>query len=198
MKFSHLSIAQITSATLVLFAVIDILGSIPIVISFREKTGHIFAGKATVVSGLIMLAFLFLGESILQLFGVDLESFAMAGSFIIFLIAIEMILGITLFKPDPNETASASIVPLAFPLIAGAGTLTTILSIRSAYYVENIIIAILVNLLFIYVVLKSVPWLEKRLGYNGRAILRRVFGIILLSISIKLFTANFVLLDFIK
>ena len=198
MNFTHLSIAQVVSATLVLFAVIDILGSIPIVISFKEKTGHLYAGKATIVSGAIMIVFLFLGDSILNLFSVDLKSFALAGSFIIFLIAIEMILGITLFKSDPHETDSASIVPLAFPLIAGAGTLTTLLSIRSTYYIENIIIAILINAVFIYVVLKSIPWIEKRLGLNGRSILRRVFGIILLSIAIKLFTTNLALYPFLN
>ncbi len=190
----HFSWSEILSVTLVLFAVIDILGSIPIIITLRAKAGKIQSLQATLVSGAIMVLFLFLGEQILYLFGLDLGSFALAGSFIIFLIALEMILGVTIFKPDPDEATTGSVVPLAFPLIAGAGTLTTLLSVRAAYAVENIIVGILINLLFVYLVLKTVPWIEKRLGRNGTAILRRVFGIILLSIAIKLFKTNIAIL----
>ncbi len=181
---------EIVSVTLILFSVIDILGSIPIVIDLRKKSGTIDSGKATLVAGLLMILFLYLGESILKLFAVDVESFAIAGAIIIFFIGMEMIMGITFFKSDPEESKSASIVPLAFPLIAGAGTMTTIISLRAAYEEVNILVGILLNLLFVYIVLKSSRWLERKLGYAGFNILRKVFGIILLSIAIKLIKDN--------
>lgn len=184
-----LSFKEILSVTLILFSIIDILGSVPIVIALRKKTGTIQSGLATWVSGIIMIAFLFLGQTILQLFGLDVESFAMAGAIVMFLIAMEMILGMTFFKEDPSES-SGSIVPLAFPLIAGAGTLTTILSLRSIYEVQNILVGIVVNLIFVYLVLKSSGWLERKLGKSGFAILRKVFGIILLAIAVKIFKEN--------
>ncbi|MFY0673643.1 MAG: MarC family protein [Bacteroidia bacterium] len=184
------SIKEILSVTLILFSIIDILGSIPIVIALRKKMGHIQSEKATAVSGGIMILFLFLGQSILQLFGLDVESFAVAGAIIMFIIAMEMILGMTFFKEDPSETSSGSIVPLAFPLIAGAGTLTTILSLRAVYEVPNILVGIIFNLLVVYAVLKSSSWLEKKLGKSGFAILRKVFGIILLAIAVKIFKEN--------
>jgi multiple antibiotic resistance protein len=184
------SIKEILSVTLILFSIIDILGSIPIVIALRKKMGHIQSEKATAVSGGIMILFLFLGQSILELFGLDVESFAVAGAIVMFIIALEMILGITFFKEDPSESSSGSIVPLAFPLIAGAGTLTTILSLRAVYEVQNILIGIVANLLVVYVVLKSSTWLEKILGKSGFAILRKVFGIILLAIAVKIFKEN--------
>lgn len=152
--------------------------------------GHIQSEKATVVSGGIMIVFLFLGQSILQLFGLDVESFAVAGAIIMFIIAMEMILGMSFFKEDPSEGNSGSIVPLAFPLIAGAGTLTTILSLRAVYEVPNILIGIILNLIVVYVVLKSSSWLENKLGKSGFAILRKVFGIILLAIAVKIFKEN--------
>jgi multiple antibiotic resistance protein len=184
------NIKEIFSVTLILFSIIDILGSIPIVIALRKKMGHVESGKATIVSGVIMIVFLFLGSSILQLFGLDVESFAVAGAIVMLIIAMEMILGITFFKESPDETTSGSIVPLAFPLIAGAGTLTTILSLRSIYEVQNILIGIVVNLIVVYIVLKASSWLEKKLGNGGFAILRKVFGIILLSIAVKIFKEN--------
>lgn len=184
-----LSIKEVLSVTLILFSVIDILGSIPIVIALKKKTGHIQSKQATVVSGVIMVAFLFLGQSILQLFGLDVESFAVAGAIVMLIIAMEMILGMTFFREDP-ATSNGSIVPLAFPLIAGAGTLTTILSLRSIYTVPNIMVGILLNLVVVYIVLKSSGWLEKKLGQNGFAILRKVFGIILLAIAVKIFKEN--------
>jgi len=183
---------EIFSVTLILFSIIDILGSIPIVISLRKKMGHIQSGKATIVSGAIMVMFLFLGQSILQLFGLDVASFAVAGAIIMFIIAMEMILGMSFFKEDPSETSSGSIVPLAFPLIAGAGTLTTILSLRSIYQETNIMVGIVLNLLVVYAVLKASTWLEKKLGKGGFAILRKVFGIILLSIAVKIFKGNII------
>jgi multiple antibiotic resistance protein len=176
------------TASLILFAVIDILGSIPIIISLREKVGHIQSEKAAVVATVIMISFLFVGEEILNLIGIDVNSFAVAGSFVILFMALEMILGITLYKDDISETAS--IVPLAFPLIAGAGSMTSLLSLRAEYHVLNIILAILVNILFVYIVLKSSKYLSRILGPSGIGIIRKVFGIILLAIAVKLFTSN--------
>ena len=179
---------EIATASMVLFAVIDILGSIPIIIGLRKKVGHIQSEKASVVAACIMVAFLFLGEEILNLIGIDVNSFAVAGAFIIFFLAIEMILGITIYKDEEPE--SASIVPIAFPLIAGAGTLTSLLSLRAEYYVENIILAIIVNIIFVYLVLKSSVKLEKILGKRGLNVIRKVFGVILMAIAVKLFAAN--------
>ena len=178
---------QILSVSLILFSVIDILGSIPIIINLRKKVGHIQSGKATIVAGLLMITFLLVGKSILTLFGIGVEDFAIAGALIIFALGAEMILGIELFKPDPDATASASIVPIAFPLIAGAGTLTTILTLKAEFEQINIAIGILLNLIFVFIVLKSTTWLERKLGKTGVDVLRRIFGIILLSIAVKIF-----------
>ncbi|MCV6630202.1 MAG: MarC family protein [Flavobacteriaceae bacterium] len=184
----NLQFKQILTATMVLFAVIDIIGSIPIIISLRKKVGHIQSEKASLVAIIILIAFLFVGEEILNLIGIDVSSFAVAGAFIIFFLAIEMILGITLYKDDAPETAS--IVPIAFPLIAGAGTLTTLLSLRAEFYVENIIVAIIINIIFVYAVLKSSKKIEKILGSNGLNVIRKIFGVILLAIAVKLFASN--------
>jgi multiple antibiotic resistance protein len=179
---------EILSATMILFAVIDIVGSIPIIIDLRQKVGHIQSEKASIVALILMVVFLFVGKSLLNLIGIDVNSFAIAGSFIIFFLALEMILGIRLYKEDTPETAS--IVPLAFPLIAGAGTMTALLSLRAEYAVQNIIIAIIINMILVYGVLKSSPFLEKKLGNGGLAVLRKVFGVILLAIAVKLFRTN--------
>ncbi len=187
MKF-HFNFREIATATMVLFAVIDILGSIPIIIGLRKKVGHIQSEKASVVSAIIMVAFLFVGEEILKLIGIDVYSFAVAGAFVIFFLAIEMILGVTLYREE--EAESASIVPIAFPLIAGAGTLTAILALRAEYHVENIIVAIIANTIFVYLVLKSSKRIEKVLGKNGLSVIRKVFGVILLAIAVKLFATN--------
>ncbi len=184
----HFNFREIATATMVLFAVIDILGSIPIIIGLRKKVGHIQSEKASVVSAAIMVAFLFVGEEILKLIGIDVYSFAVAGAFVIFFLAIEMILGISLYREE--EAESASIVPIAFPLIAGAGTLTAILSLRAEYQVENIIVAIIANTIFVYLVLKSSKRIEKVLGKNGLSVIRKVFGVILLAIAVKLFATN--------
>lgn len=182
---------EIVSVTLILFSVIDILGSIPIVINLRKKVGHIQSGKATIAAGILMVLFLLLGESILSLFGIGVDDFAIAGALIIFALGAEMILGIEIFKPDTEASAtSTSIVPIAFPLIAGAGTLTTILTLKSEYSQVNIGIGILINLAIVFVVLKSTNWLEKKLGKTGLDVLRRIFGIILLSIAIKIFKSG--------
>jgi multiple antibiotic resistance protein len=183
-----LDLKEILTASMVLFAVIDIVGSIPIIISLREKAGHIQSEKASLVAALIMIAFLFLGEKILSLIGIDVNSFAVAGSFIIFFLALEMILGITLFNEDAPEVAS--IVPLAFPIIAGAGTMTSLLSLRAEYDLVNIIVAIVINILIVYIILKSSSRLEKILGKQGINIIRKVFGIVLLAIAVKLFATN--------
>ncbi len=184
----HFNFKEILTASMVLFAVIDIVGSVPVIISLRNKVGHIQSEKASIVAGVIMVAFLFIGEEILNLIGIDVNSFAVAGALVIFFLAIEMILGITLYKDDEPETAS--IVPIAFPLIAGAGTITTLLSLRSEFHVENIIVAIVVNIIFVYLVLKSSRRIERILGKNGLSVIRKVFGVILLAIAVKLFAAN--------
>jgi multiple antibiotic resistance protein len=182
------NLKEIFSVTLILFSVIDILGSVPIIINLRKKVGHIQSGKATLAAGILMILFLLLGKSILSLFGIGVEDFAIAGALIIFALGAEMILGIELFKPDPEaSTTSASIVPIAFPLIAGAGTLTTILTLKSEFSQWNIAVGIVINLGIVYVVLKSTNWLERKLGKTGLDVLRRIFGIILLSIAIKIF-----------
>jgi multiple antibiotic resistance protein len=179
---------QILSVTMILFAIIDILGSIPVVISLRNKVGHIQSEKASIVALLLMIFFLFIGEEMLKIIGLDISSFAIAGSVVIFIIAMEMILGINLFKEEAPE--SASIVPLAFPLIAGSGTLTTLLSLKSEYATQNIIVGIIINMIFVYIVLKNTIYLEKILGKTGLNIMRKAFGIILLAIAIKLFRNN--------
>ena len=179
---------EILTASMVLFAVIDIIGSIPIIIGLREKVGHIQSEKASIVAMLIMIVFLFLGTQILKLIGIDVYSFAVAGALVIFFLALEMVLGIELFKDDAPETAS--VVPLAFPLIAGAGTMTTILSLKAEFHTENIIIAIVVNMLFVYLVLKFSHKIEKVIGKGGINVIRKIFGVILLAIAIKLFASN--------
>lgn len=178
------------SAFLILFAVIDIPGSIPIIVSLRKKVGHVQSEKATIVAGIIMVVFLFVGESILNLLGVDVQSFAIAGSFVIFFLALEMILGITLYKEESPSTAS--IVPIAFPLIAGAGSMTSLVSLQAEFDNINIIIAIVANMIVVYAVLKNTERLERILGPGGLSVLRKVFGIILLAIAVKLFFTNLI------
>jgi len=184
----YFSFNQILSVTMILFAIIDILGSIPVVISLRNKAGHIQSEKASVVALVLMILFLFAGEAMLQIIGLDISSFAIAGSIVIFIIAMEMVLGFDFFKEEVPE--SVSIVPLAFPLIAGSGTLTTLLSLKSEYATQNIIVGIVVNMIFVYIVLKNTSRLEKLFGTTGLHILRKAFGIILLAIAIKLFRNN--------
>jgi multiple antibiotic resistance protein len=181
---------EILSVSLILFSVIDILGSIPIIVNLRQKVGHIQSEKATLAAGVLMILFLLAGKSILSLFGIGVEDFAIAGALIIFAIGAEMILGIELFKSDPDASGGASIVPIAFPLIAGAGTLTTILTLKAEFAQINIGIGILLNLVLVYIVLKSTGWLERKIGKTGLDVLRRIFGIILLSIAVKIFKTN--------
>lgn len=175
---------------MVLFAVIDIIGNIPIVIDLRKKVGHIQSEKASIIAGIIMILFLFLGKTILSLIGIGVNSFAVAGAFILFFIALEMILGITLYKQDEHTSMTASIFPLAFPLIAGPGSLTTLLSLRAEYRIENIIIAVVLNVIIIFIVLKTSARIERVIGQNGINIIRKVFGVVLLAIAVKLFAHN--------
>jgi multiple antibiotic resistance protein len=183
-----LDFKEIVTIGMVLFAVIDIVGTIPIIVELRQKFGHIESEKASIVAGVIMIVFLFVGEELLKLIGIDVHSFAVAGSFVLFFLALEMILGIRIYKEEANS--SASIVPLAFPLIAGAGTMTTLLSLRSQFATINIIIAIVLNIILVYAVLKSSAKIEKLLGKNGLGVIRKTFGVVLLAIAVKLFAAN--------
>lgn len=169
---------------------VDILGATPIILSIRQKVKHIDSGKATIAAGFLMVLFLLVGEQFLSLFGLDIASFAVAGSLVIFVIAIEMILGIDLFRTDPDEK-SGSIVPIAFPIIAGSGTLTTIISLKAVYQMQNIAVGIVLNLIIVFAVLKSTKHIERVLGKSGLALLRKFFGIILLAIAVKLFKTNF-------
>jgi multiple antibiotic resistance protein len=185
-----LNIKEIFTAFMVLFAVIDIIGNIPIIIDLRKKAGHIQSEKASLIAGLIMIIFLFVGNSILKLVGIDVHSFAVAGAFILLFIALEMILGITLYKQDEESSLNATVFPLAFPLIAGPGSLTTLLSLKSEFKTENIIIAVIVNVIVIFIVLKTSIKIERIIGQNGINITRKVFGVVLLAIAVKLFTSN--------
>lgn len=190
MEFLHLNWQEITSAFVVLFAVIDVSGLIPIIIDLKNKGNEINAAKAAGYSLITFLAFLFMGNIILQLFHVDISSFAVAGALVIFVMAIEMIFGIEIFKMDDSPSGSATIVPLVFPLIAGAGSFTTLLSLRAEYALSNIIVALVLNLVLVYVVIKHVSKVEKVIGQGGVYVLRKFFGIILLAIAVKLFASN--------
>ncbi len=186
----QLDFKQIFTAFMILFAVIDIIGNIPIIIDLRKKVGHIQSEKASLIAGVIMIVFLFLGKSLLTLIGIDVNSFAVAGAFILFFIALEMILGITLYKQEDSNAITASVFPLAFPLIAGPGSLTTLLSLRAEFAIENIIVAVICNVIVIYGVLKTSAKIERIIGANGINIIRKVFGVILLAIAVKLFAHN--------
>lgn len=190
------NLVEIGTATMILFAVIDIVGSIPILIKIKGDVGFIEARKATLVAGAIMIVFLFLGTSILQLVGINVESFAVAGSLVLFGLALEMIFGIEVFKSSDDEMGnkSASIVPIAFPLIAGAGSMTTIVSLRAEFQSINIVIAIILNMIIVYLVLRSTSIIERILGNTGIVVLKKVFGIILMAIAVKLFSTNVKLL----
>lgn len=179
---------EIFTAGMILFAVIDILGSIPIIVDLRARVGKIQSEKASIVAACIMIAFLFVGESILTLIGIDVNSFAVAGAFVLFFIALEMILGIRLYRDEEPKTAS--IVPLAFPLVAGPGVMTTVLALRAEYHTINIAIAIIINIMVVYTVLKLSGTIERLIGSNGLGVIRKVFGVVLLAIAVKLFATN--------
>jgi len=187
----HFDILEILASSMVLFAIIDILGSIPIILDIKSKTGNVNSEKVSIVAFAIMLGFLFIGEPLLGIFGVDISSFAIAGSLVILLLGLEMVLGIQLFRHEAEGgTSGAAIVPIAFPLIAGAGSITTLLSLKAEYHTINILIALILNMIFVYIVLRLANWFERLLGVGGLHILRKFFGIILLAIAIKLFLTN--------
>ncbi|MEI7471925.1 MAG: MarC family protein [Chitinophagaceae bacterium] len=193
MQWSDYSYKELLSISFTLFAVIDIIGSIPVLATLRAKMdGHIKSSQATFVSGGLMILFLFVGNEFLKILGLDVKSFAVAGSIVIFILGLEMVLGMEFFKPDNSNTKSGSVVPIAFPLIAGSGTLTTIMSLKANYADLNILLAILINCVIIYIVLKSLKWIEKFLGPNGMAVVRKFFGVILLAIAVKIFGSNIV------
>ena len=190
--FGEIAIKEIVTVSFTLFAVIDMLGSIPVLVSLKEKFGGpIKSMQATVVSAALMILFLFLGKEFLNLLGLDVKSFAVAGSIVIFILGLEMVLGIEFFKPDKNAK-SGSVVPIAFPIIAGSGTLTTIMSLKANYGDVNILIGILINCIVIYLVLKSLKWIERALGPNGLSVVRKFFGVILIAIAVKIFGSNIV------
>lgn len=191
MHLENLAINELLTISFTLFAVIDVVGSVPILATLRTKMGgEINSSQATLVSGGLMILFLFLGEQLLNLLGLDVKSFAVAGSIVIFILGLEMVLGHDFFKADSNPK-SGSVVPIAFPIIAGSGTLTTIISLKADYADINILIGILVNCIVIYLVLKSLKWIEKVLGPSGMTVIRKFFGIILLAIAVKIFSSNF-------
>ncbi len=183
-------ISEIVTVTFTLFAVIDVLGSLPVIISIKKRVGEVNALLATAVSGGLMLLFFLVGEQMLQFMGLDIKSFAIAGSIVIFILGLEMILGLEFFKPDMEAAKTSTLVPVAFPLIAGSGTLTTVMSLKAAYEYYNILIAILINLIIIYVTLRSINFLERILGPAGIAVVRKFFGVILLAIAVKIFRNN--------
>ncbi len=193
MKFGELVLSEIITISFKLFAVIDMIGSVPVLASLRERMGGaIKSTQATLASGGLMILFLFAGKELLKIMGIDVKSFAVAGSIVIFIIGMEMVLGHEFFKADKNAAKSGSVVPIAFPLIAGSGTLTTIMSLKANYADINILAGILINCLVIFVVLKSLNWLEKAIGPNGMAVIRKFFGVILLAIAVKIFGSNIV------
>jgi len=191
MAFGTASIKEIITVSFTLFAVIDMVGNVPVLASLRAKMGgEIRSLQATIASGGLMILFLFIGQQFLNILGLDVQSFAVAGSIVIFIIGLEMVLGIEFFKSDGNPK-SGSVVPIAFPLIAGSGTLTTIMSLKANYFDVNILIGILINCIVIYLVLRSLKWIEKVLGPNGMTVIRKFFGVILLAIAVKIFGSNF-------
>lgn len=191
MNFGNIAINEIITVSVTLFAVIDMLGNIPVLASLRAKMGgEIRSIQATLASGALMILFLFLGQELLHVLGLDVQSFAVAGSIVIFIIGLEMVLGHEFFKPDGNPK-SGSVVPIAFPLIAGSGTLTTIMSLKANYFDVNIFIGILINCMVIFLVLKSLKWVERVLGPSGMTVIRKFFGVILLAIAVKIFGSNF-------
>lgn len=186
---SNIDASQIITVSLTLFAIIDILGSVPLLLSLKSKMGDISAALATLVSGALMIVFFFVGEEMLNIIGLDINSFAIAGSIVIFILALEMVLGHEIFRTE-KDTKAGNVVPIAFPIIAGSGTLTTIMSLKAVYNGYNILIAILINLVFIYVILRSLRLIEKVLGQSGILVVRKFFGVILLAIAIKIFRNN--------
>ncbi len=190
--FGQIAIKEIITVSFTLFAVIDMLGNAPVLISLKAKMGgKINTIQATLASGALMVLFLFIGKQFLNVLGLDVKSFAVAGSIVIFILGLEMVLGLEFFKPD-KDAKSGSVVPIAFPLIAGSGTLTTIMSLKANYEDVNILLGILINCVVIFLVLGSLKWVEKALGPNGLSVMRKFFGVILLAIAVKIFGSNVV------
>jgi multiple antibiotic resistance protein len=188
-ELSRIDISQIVTLSFTLFAVIDVLGSIPVIISVKKRIGEISAIQATLVSGALMLLFFFVGEKMLEFMGLDVHSFAIAGSIVIFILGLEMVLGIEFFRSE-KDIKSGNVVPIAFPLIAGSGTLTTVMSLKAEYHAYNILIAIFVNLVFVYITLILINPIERFLGPSGISVIRKFFGVILLAIAVKIFKSN--------
>lgn len=186
------NINQLITITFTLFAVIDMIGSIPVLVGLKGKMGEIKAMQATLISGGLMIVFLFVGEQFLKILGLNIASFAVGGSIVIFLVGLEMVLGHEIFKADPNEK-SGTMVPIAFPIIAGSGTLTTIMSLKANYDERYILAGIVINLIFVYLVLRSLTYIERALGKNGLIAVRKFFGVILLAIAVKIFSSNLAL-----
>jgi multiple antibiotic resistance protein len=184
-----INFSELLTVTFTLFAVIDVIGSVPILISLKEKMGEFSELKATLISGVLMILFLYLGKEFLKLLGVDIRSFAVGGSIVIFILGLEMVLGLEFFKSE-KDIKSATIVPIAFPLIAGTGTLTTIMSLKANYGETTLLIAILINLVIVYLVLRSLKFIERLLGPAGLIAVRKFFGVILLAIAVKIFATN--------
>jgi multiple antibiotic resistance protein len=184
-----IDIKQLITVTFTLFAIIDIIGSIPILISLKTKLGGINEFRATLISGGLMILFLFIGEPFLNLLGLDVRSFAVGGSIVIFILGLEMVLGMEFFKSE-TEVRAATVVPIAFPLIAGSGTLTTIISLKANYEQTTVLLAILINLIIVYIVLKSLRFIERMLGPAGMIAVRKFFGVVLLAIAVKIFATN--------
>ncbi|MBA3829585.1 MAG: MarC family protein [Taibaiella sp.] len=187
--FNKIDFSEIVTISFTLFAVIDVLGSLPVIISLKKKMGDVSATQATLVSGGLMLLFFFVGEQMLNFMGLDIHSFAIAGSIVIFILGLEMVLGVEFFRSE-KDIKTGSVVPIAFPLIAGSGTLTTVMSLKAEYNPYNILIAILINLVFIFLTLRSVNLLERLLGPSGISVVRKFFGVILLAIAVKIFRGN--------
>jgi multiple antibiotic resistance protein len=185
----NFTLDELITVTFTLFAVIDIIGSIPLLISLKQKMGGIRELRATLISGALMIVFLFIGEKFLRIMGLDVRSFAVGGSIVIFILGLEMVLGIEFFKPDANPS-SGTVVPIAFPLIAGSGTLTTVISLRANYNETIVLLAILINLIFVYLVLHSLNYIARLLGTGGLLAVRKFFGVVLLAIAVKIFTTN--------
>lgn len=185
----HIDLKELLTVTFTLFAIIDVVGSIPILISIKEKVGGINEFRATLISGALMILFLYAGEAFLNILGLDVRSFAVGGSIVIFILGLEMVLGLEFFKSE-KDIKAATIVPIAFPLIAGSGTLTTVMSLKANYGPVTLLLAILINLIIIYLVLKSLGYIARLLGTAGLMAVRKFFGVILLAIAVKIFATN--------
>jgi multiple antibiotic resistance protein len=184
-----INVKELFTVTFTLFAVIDVVGAVPVLIALKERIGAIREARATLISGILMIVFLFVGEEFLKLLGVDKRSFAVGGSIVIFILGLEMVLGLEFFKSE-KDIRAATVVPIAFPLIAGSGTLTTIISLKTNYGEMTILFAILINLIIVFMVLKSLHHIKKLLGPAGLIAVRKFFGVVLLAIAVKIFALN--------